>query len=872
MNIPDRIDASLRGVAQLDRRWWQGGGVDPSGRSSDRFLTGTGAAGSLDKNVRIVFGRIVDGVSPFHWYKVQTEGAKAPIACSVLSSTSLLPFGVRDHNPLSPGAGVWLILHPQSIHGVIIGVDPPLYSGSAPLADAVSQASRNGVKVDQAHSFPFSLTRRGCIVDWSSGRPSDGTLAGEKGWLSELGVGVFVDSLMAFLRADENCGFWAFYEDQLARLRGHNLQIDTGGSSYELLDDQGEIREYRGTTPYPWEQLGFFSRAAVSVRTFTAHQSQADQPHYAKYEPLFDDQQSFHRLREYGGYSGSVSKKLVVLPPVGAVTANRYSDRSIHPGVFEEQLLANGGYCLRSAKSVSLVKSFLLPVPKAVRRPEDPSGDTPSNYKFSGLDGEGVDHQVLGSLAAGAIDPQMVRAAGDLDSRTAATNWDGQLGLMHHAQDTYLPEESEVATTPPATDDYYGRLAGTSAFLEPPEPVAVPVDHREPSGAYYNNSSDVNLLEDGGVTVNDAFGGSIRMTGGNMYLAPPGDLILQPGRRVIILAGKDCIIRAVGAAEISTTQGDVRIASGRHAYLAAEGGVLVESRSTGSDFSQWKDRIGDDCGPTGIILRSPAANVTVWSNTTYISATSGIDLDAGAGTGSITSYSSSFTRYTAEAKDHFGSYSPEAQRTDATSSHSASGASFAGDVFTGGSILCSGSAMARTGFFTPDGDYTKGKDPGFEEQARDVREDLDTDLLDARTRSRTADLAHRSAYSVGLHGETGAGNADVIAEAGFSFRTSRQYGAEDFRIFENRWQQRARAWGSDLPVWREGTVPKSGAFTAPFPGYDRSREVGSFFTQDLQLFDLSAGRARDRDSAAYKEAKHGTPTAQTLDGGYPIIG
>lgn len=54
---------------------------------------------------------------------------------------------------------------------------------------------------------------------------------------------------MAFIKADENCGFWALYLDQVARMQGHNIQIRACGYELEVFDDNGEIAAYSGRTP-----------------------------------------------------------------------------------------------------------------------------------------------------------------------------------------------------------------------------------------------------------------------------------------------------------------------------------------------------------------------------------------------------------------------------------------------------------------------------------------------------------------------------------------------------------------------------------------------------------------------------------------------
>ncbi len=871
--LMDRIDVALQRGAELHQRLERSGVEDPAGRRTDRYLSGASHTLAMDHSVRIVFGKVVDGIAHCQWYKVYTDGAKAPIPCSALSGSAMLPFGVRDHNPISPGACVLVALRPQIEFGVIVGVVPP-DAGDALLSDFVTQTSAHGIKVDEASRFPFSLARSGSISDWSAGRPHDGTLAGERGWFSDTGGGLFVDSAMAFLRADDNCGIWAFYRDQLTRIQGHNLQVYTGASVHEALDDEGEATDYRGSTPFPWENLGFFALEDVDTRRLGAEESQISTPHYSAREPLHDDQLGFHRRREYGGYLGNVSKEIVNLPPVTPPGAERYSNQSIYPGVFETHTAPNGRHYVRSAKGLTLAKRHLIPTPKPMLRPEDPNGDHQANYRAAGRTGQGPEHAVIEDMDAGLLDPHRVRAAGSVDSQTAAMNWNSQVGVHYHALDYFAPNESDVARETGLTAqarNYFDQLRGNAKSLSAPDPVRLNVDHRSGGADYWSNYSYLDLLEDGGVELGDGFGSGIRCTGGDIYIDPPGDLYLRPGRRLVILAGKDVIVRAADSAELSTTSGDVRLSSGRHGYLAAEGGLVLESRSPSADFSTLRDRIGSDCAPTGIVLRSPAANVTVWSASTYVSATEGINLDCSSG-GAISTYSASFVRYVEEAADHFGQFSVETQNVAATHRYSSDGVVFSGGLTVAADLYCGGEAVLKRGAFSPDGSFQTGSDEGMEERSRDSREALETATRDVQAASRSAEVTHQREYVDFLHGEDREGSSRTILEGAFSFRTSEQYGAEDFRLFEARWQQQARGWNIGLPVWRERAVTKSGVKTMPYPGHSVATGSTSFATVDPTLFDFSSGHAKDRDETSYKGARHGVPKLQSLDGNYPIIG
>lgn len=206
---------------------------------------------------QVMWGRVVDTVPYVNAYKVQVENGTTTILCTMLAQTSLQPSGVRDYGHLQPGTGVFFLLHPASTFGLIFGVEPEFVRDPrVGVSDFISQAGRAGLAVEDSHKAPFQLPNNSTIVDWSAGRPFDSTGAGEKGWMASTGLGVHIDDFMAFLRANEETGVWAFYNDDLLRVAGHNLQVWTACREREDLDDENEVSSIEQATPYFWEGLG----------------------------------------------------------------------------------------------------------------------------------------------------------------------------------------------------------------------------------------------------------------------------------------------------------------------------------------------------------------------------------------------------------------------------------------------------------------------------------------------------------------------------------------------------------------------------------------------------------------------------------------
>ncbi len=881
MNILDRIDAAQHYAAQLDRYLRRVNTEDPTEPFSDRASSGHIKRFDMGRDCRLIYGRVVDTIAYCHWYKVQPEGAKTVFPCCMLSSTSLTPFGVRDHNQIHPNARVFILLHPSSPYGVIIGVEPPhMFDARAALSDYISLSSRNGVQVDDVHRFPFQLPKQGTIVDWSAGRPADATGAGEKGWFAESGVGLFVDSAMAFLRADEHCGVWAFYRDALLRLAGHNLQIRSSGMEWECLDDQGEFNVRQGYTPYPWEQLGGLTPTTPLHRELSTKESQVTDPHYARLEPAADDQQPFHRVEHHYGYLGQGGRRAVAAPPVGP-DLHRYSARSAAPGLFAEQISLTGQYSIQTSKGFRIVKRLLVPVPKLVARPESRTGDTPENYKAAGLAGDGAEHTVRSGVQTSGDDPAMNRAMGVLDTHAYDLNWEGLLPFSAHARDYYVPEESylqNILGAPNIAKIPFERLA-QGGRLPPPDPVKVAVDHRYREVDYYPSCSYFELADDGAALLADGYGSEMRMVGGDMVLAPPGDLILQPGRRIVIMAG-DVEIRAARSMTLSTTDNDLRLSSGRHAYLAAEGGVLVESRSQGTSFEGWRDVVGDDVEPTGVVVKAAQSNVTTWSDSIYMrsgigGAGGGIYIDSGKGEGRIVTNSLTWERYMSSSADHFGvgGAVQSSNIADASVLSIASRVDVIGEATFGEGVLASGWIRSATGHVSTA--LAAGHSDKVGELKDDVLDNARNILATAASSSAIAKETGESAYAEvfenSLYAAQQAGNDQTIQEAGFSFRTQTQYGTQSFRLYETRWQQLARIWESPTRFWAEKPVHKSGEATYPFPGRQKLTAEAAFVTQDLNLLSPDLGTALNRTDPKYQDPKHAEPQLHVTNEAYRLF-
>lgn len=432
---------------------------------------------------RIYWGQVVDVIPFVNAYRV-CAGARSYLWCCDSSAGSYQPFGARPVNTIPIGSFVFYIVHPQvPWWGTIIGAEPPpLQRNQFFRADYVYPGSNCGIRVDPSHRMSIQgVPGAAGIVNWSAGRPVDQTTIGEWGKFTETGMGVYLDPFLGYMRVNEATGLFLFYHDSLARLAGYNLQIRSCVNEREDLDDEGEISQRQGSALYFWELYGAFLNEIAVNRNYTVDQVQGKNPEFSTIEPAFDDQQPFFRLDKAEGYLGQGGRRSLCLPSAAGIrgdtegggfpaisghpisaddlggserqinrisgTLNRYSSQNVFSGVFEESLSVAGAWGVRSAKRIILAKRPSIPIPKLIKRPEDTSGDTTTNYNAAGGLNAHDAHFIAGEpLVAVKIDGGTAAALAALASAVAgATSGADAEALIEATADLLFTAYPDIA-------------------------------------------------------------------------------------------------------------------------------------------------------------------------------------------------------------------------------------------------------------------------------------------------------------------------------------------------------------------------------------------------------------------------------------------
>lgn len=826
----------------------------------------------------LIIGVIDDYVSSAYCYRVRTtDGCGGPLLCMYAGPGTYGAFGAKDVGMLTAGVTVLVAKLTQS-YGIIIGPLPYFaYDPRRCLSDQVSYSTRT--RVDAGHRKPLTIGSQRNAINWIANRPSD-VVAGTQGWITPRGMRILVADAYAQIGAGDACGLTAIYRDMLLRLAAYNYQHWTCAREHMSLNDQEELHDYTGICVYPWEQLGLLA-IGDPRRTLSPEQFQLSEPWYAAWEPKDDKQQPFHRIQEFEGYLGQGGMRTVVAPPSSPPEYLKLDEKQNIPGLHRDFVTLAGARIIEAAHSISLVKRITIPNPYRMKKPEDGRGDKKENYKHSGQLGGGSAHKIKDMPKLGGARKQLTLAAAVLDFHAYLCNWSALHPFHYHEKDWDLPEESEIEFGGNVITQYkfdYTQLAG-SALLDPPGPKSLKIDDRYGNVDFYETMSHITQLPDGGISIGDGYGSSLTLSGGHVYIAAAGDIFLKSGRTITQWAGWDVTVRAQNSIDLSSTEKDVRLKAGKNMQLLADkGGVLVESKAEGItyDYAQ----TGEKAVMSGIMFRAAKSEVVTVGNNIYLRtgaedgsiAGGPIVIDAHRGKEKIVLNGRQLDAFIADAVNfNFG----EAGKITSTVKLTEAIANFPGQVYadTG---LASGSGLAVNGNIA-----VAGGQIAVEQGAPNVGQLTGEALAQVKdllarlneqndtTFPQQAEQTYRVNPDTAFYGSNKAGTDTVLRQSGFSFRSTEEYLATDFAVYEDRWQQLARLGTPTGAVWKEKPVQTvNGGETYPYPG--REAYTGNvYYEQPLNLFDPSSGCSKPR-GGVYEDPQFGTPTPKSLNT-YPVI-
>lgn len=909
--------------------------ADPNGMQTG-FMTGFQDTG------RVHTGIVVDGTAIANCYRVHLDGGHCPVFAASMSHTSQSCLGATEINSYAPGTRVAVMYQAKDNKAVIIGsFTDGLDIGKRAFHDYVSQAARN--RVDDCHKKYIKQDKAGSIVDYSNWRPYDGTLASEWGAIATTGLGVTLDDFMVRLSVNEFTGVYGFYHDNLLRVAGYNMQTWTAGSERDAYMDQAECNDYQGYTPYPWEGVGILQPGIRVIEQYDAgcYHCFKEKPYYSRWENKYEWAQPYHRTQTFYGYIGQGGRRSVTAPPQGEIKwtyepnpggeppppfdsaiesskgfsngcvggpSKDKSPDSMQPmyGLCEDNRALDGRIFMASAKGVTIAKRVLLPMPKRLKRPEDPQGDeAKKNYKAASMFGSGPDHPITGTLrTTDTTYPNMQRAATVMDLHAYLYNYSGFHAFYWHAKDYKLWEEQELKYADVLQKiPEFSRLATEKMYLKEEEPKFFEIDHRyKKSGPqkFYETTCHLSLLEDGGVVIGDGYGAEIRMSGGVVIISAPGDVWLKGGRDVQAWAGNDVIARANKTVDISATEKNVRIKAERHVLVLSGndgkmGGILLESRGATKEFDF--EKCGEQIKFSGVVARAPKSQVVGLARDIYLRTGGGeveegdITLDATKGRKNILTKSANIYSFVTRSVFHFfgNPQGEDSWTTDKSNYFDADFTLLCGPIGTDADIVIDGNVLARGSTLCSRGHiFTEVAARGFIFVAPcdgKCQADVDAAVEAVRqaineTLPQAGDKVHSGIIEPNWYKEKRAGNSRVMTIMEFSFRTNDDYKITDFLLYEDRWAQWARIGGQQPKKWTERPVKvKVCGETYPFPGEKWLVSEPAYREEDFSmvvfekggLIDLRRGKAPGL-AGPYRDPQYGKGLPpKVINGNYPII-
>jgi len=799
-----------------------------------------------------------------------------------------IPFGARPLGGYPVKSRVLAAYSPRFNTAVILGAAPLGHADPRfVIPDSLVMRPRAGLWEDAAHSLPFNDPNCG-FVNSSLGRPTD-TLPGDWGSINDLGVAVGLGRFMAFLKASDLAKVEAFWGDDLLRIVGYNYERFTAGVHEHGCNDEGEYSEVMRSTPYPWEGMGVKAKDSDAAKDEDDSGLKAGSEKAAR-EPKEDDQLIVPRRFRARGFLGDVDRDWVCLPE-DDLDVEKYDRRTKYYGLLEVHRGINGSYSVRSAKEITLEKVILIPVPKELKAPEDPTGDSEkSGYVNAGWD-EDVPEFEWGD------DTPDIRAAQLYDYQAWLMGRYTCVGLYKHEKDWYYPNPSELdgmadreLIDPSKLQMEYRFLTDLPAYVEKT------IDGRPGHTVrYYKSRSCIKQLDDGGVLLEDGYGSQLLMTGGSIFLKCAGDVWQLPGRNAVTWAPHDAVLRAGNSADISAAKKDVRIKAEKNLHMLGgnsgnEGGILLESRSIGSNSpSDFEAAIGEKVVSYGIVLMSRKSEIDLIAKDMYLGlatenpGTLVLDSDKGQfyGRGSRMAFNvqDQFTVAAGDPKPEnvliltpenlmvttpaqFGGAVLIAPVDNNTASLVVGGPMRVHEILEVG-----GSVVTNTGFVQhgTDNHVSPMQDPvDLGESPQDMAAELET------YRTQEKDDIDTLEQDVKTDTEK-PGNERFQKKVGFSCRDTVEdirLDEETFRLFEARWQQLLRLGGGGTKTWDEPVVEApTGKQTRPHPGQEAWEDWSAFKTVENVNYDVGGGKPDDRDGMT----KAGqAPDGKTLKAGYAI--
>lgn len=798
----------------------------------------------FSRNIRI--GRVIDVSQHNHLYLVDVPNS-APLLCELASSINALNAGVKDHSMLLPGEIV-LVISAGNINLILATIPTELVNPDYNFSDWIG-VPLSGTTVEDSILHSLSLSMQPVPFNFNNSKPRD-ILPGDSGASSPFGVSHNLSLFSYYAKASDLCGVWLFYLDNLFKQAAYNYELWTAAKETTIREDSGENIEITRSSPYPWEMMGVKS---PSREPFEKN----DDPNIWRtdnfknlYTPKEENQTLIPRLTELGGYLGDLTHSIISCPGSSAPEIETTDNPTNYIGLSEIKRHSNGLMEFRSNKGIVLEKSVFIPVPKQLKTPNDPEGDSnslvdsqESEYAFAGINGRDKhDKSEFEGDEKYSNDSRSLIAM-LFDELNWTRNKTGSVALREHKKDWHMSVETDIQEMHGPGHVALPMQTGKAFLSGLPLSVNVRIDDREGhTHTYYKARSIIKMMDNGDILIENGHGSSIQLVDQNIILDCAGDIIQKNGRNFTVMAPNDINLRAGNHVDVSADNGDLRLKAQKSLYAhASDGGILLETRSTGN-VQEYNGLKGTDVKSTGIVLKAVHSDVDIYGLNLYANSVGGnITIDANYGGGDLNLYSAQQTAVSRDQNITLVGTTPDKTNNENARHVVVSPSSVSSDipvVSLAGGVFC--------------GDVVTGtlsEDP--KEAARNSARDQEFNRT-LKWQIETRTIGRGSPYELDNI------KRDTSKPIGFTFRTSDQHGIDfsqdDFILFyESRWQQYYRQQNKGSTWVDKGVKPLNDQgqeideITQAFPGYEAWNQP-RFGQYNFLYWDIEKGDSVSFDS------------------------
>jgi hypothetical protein len=516
--------------------------------------------------------------------------------------------------------------------GVILGAFPENLGTSVQLGSPeLVAASPVGAGVDKLANVALNSS----LYNYNASRPID-AYPTDISFLSYFGAGLFVGSLQATLRASSECAVECHYIDSLLRLTSYNFEQFSAGADTQFVADCGDYTEIRRGNSYVIESVGGIDQYGDFPKKEGRSRADAKSPSadLAKYVPESENQIGWWRWLDLSGYLANIKLAFVVAPKLEKTRTGADSEgQQDEHALFREHVDSTGAYSVTSAKSISLVKDCLIPLPKEQYRADDSRGDGKKDIEKAREDNKLNLKDVEFEGLEDSPDASLLYAAASSDMAAFRTHRT-LVRFRERAKDWSLKEIDEIdlagfkgVIASQGLLNPANNISKTKMYAALPQIGKLKINANEEEVKYFASRSMIMMHEDGSIHIQDGYGAAISMRGGCIDITCPGDITLRPGRNLVGLAGDSASIIGGVDVELCGMKGDIRVQADRNVSVLSgndgQGGILLETRAkyaplTAPDEDTFKKPNTNANPHKGIWLKASDSGVCTLANQAYV--------------------------------------------------------------------------------------------------------------------------------------------------------------------------------------------------------------------------------------------------------------